>query len=138
MVGFSPVPNRTTQMILYWTGPTKNTERFVNKLTDNATLLTKDTILTSNCILVVPTYGTNGEIPGPVRTFLNYRPNRQYIEGVIGTGNRNFGADFAAAGRTIASKLHIPLIATVEIAGTEKDVKEIKKWLEQLNQVQTT
>ena len=126
-------------MIVYWTGPTKNTQRFVEKLNYTSTqLLTKDTELDSDCVLCVPTYGMDAEIPGPVRTFLNNRPNRQYIKGVVAMGNRNFGADFAAAGREIANKLNIPLIAMVELAGTDKDIEEVDKWYKQHIQEKVT
>lgn len=118
-------------MILYWTGATGNTRRFVEKLSLDSQVLNKDSVIESDYVLVVPTYGVNAEVPGPVRSFLNHRPNRKYIVGVVATGNRNFGPDFANAGRIIAKKLKVPLIAEVELAGTEEDMEKVTSWYKQ-------
>jgi Protein involved in ribonucleotide reduction len=48
---------------------------------------------------------------------------------VIGTGNTNFGEHFCKAAYMIAAKVGVPLIAKVEIFGTEQDVEKVKEGL---------
>jgi len=83
-------------------------------------------------VLLVPTYG-GGEgraaIPRQVRSFLNVRENRALLRGVIGFGNKNFGEHFCKAADLISAKTGVPVIAKVEIFGTEDDVKIVKERL---------
>jgi len=84
-------------------------------------------------VLLVPTYG-GGEgraaIPRQVRAFLNVRKNRDLLRGVVGFGNRNFGEHFCKAADLISAKTGVPVIAKLEIFGTEDDVKTV---IERLN-----
>ena len=83
-------------------------------------------------VLLVPTYG-GGEgraaRPRQVRAFLNVRENRALLRGVIGFGNTNFGEHFCRAADLISAKTGVPVIARVEIFGTEDDVKTVKERL---------
>jgi len=83
-------------------------------------------------VLLVPTYG-GGEgraaIPRQVRSFLNVRENRALLRGVVGFGNTNFGDHFCRAADLISAKTGVPVIARVEIFGTEDDVKTVKERL---------
>jgi protein involved in ribonucleotide reduction len=83
-------------------------------------------------VLFVPTYG-GGEgraaIPRQVRLFLNIKENRKLLKGVIGFGNTNFGEHFCKAADLISAKTGVPVIARVEIFGTEDDVNKVKERL---------
>lgn len=118
-------------MIVYWTGGAGNTERFVKKLGQPSVKITKDLVIDYDCVLIIPTYGLDADIPAPVKSFLNIKSNRKYIKAVVGTGNRNFGSDFAGAAKTVSKKLRIPLIDTVELAGNEMNVERVNKWYRQ-------
>lgn len=86
-------------------------------------------------VLVVPTYGGNYEskqIPEQVVQFLNIRKNRDLMQGVIGTGNTNFGETYCRAAEQIAAKTGVPLLYRVEIMGTPYDVEQVLERLEQL------
>jgi protein involved in ribonucleotide reduction len=86
-------------------------------------------------VLVVPTYGGGNEspaIPKPVKIFLNNPVNRGLLRGVIGTGNTNFGEHYCKAADMICAKTKVPLIARVELLGTESDVTLVKERLELL------
>jgi len=48
---------------------------------------------------------------------------------VVGFGNRNFGEHFCKAADLISAKTGVPVIAKVEIFGTEDDVNIIKERL---------
>tara|TARA_R110000868_G_scaffold410959_1_gene701085 strand:- start:201 stop:557 length:357 start_codon:yes stop_codon:yes gene_type:complete len=83
-------------------------------------------------VLCVPTYG-GGEgraaIPRQVRSFLNIKENRKLLRGVIGFGNTNFGEHFCKAADLISAKTGVPVIARVEIFGTDDDVNKVKERL---------
>ena len=83
-------------------------------------------------VLFVPTYG-GGEgraaIPRQVRSFLNIKENRKLLRGVVGFGNTNFGEHFCKAANLISAKTGVPVIARVEIFGTEDDTNKVKERL---------
>jgi protein involved in ribonucleotide reduction len=86
-------------------------------------------------VLVCPTYADGegrGAVPKQVIHFLNDPVRREHLVGVIGTGNRNFGATYALSGRIIAEKCKVPLLYTFELAGTSTDVTRVRTGLETL------
>lgn len=76
-------------------------------------------------ILVVPSY--DDDMMDSVIDFLGYKSNRKYIQGVVGSGNRNFNSLFNHTGRDIAKGLNIPVLYEYEFNGTDHDVEEFKK-----------
>ncbi|WP_336832292.1 class Ib ribonucleoside-diphosphate reductase assembly flavoprotein NrdI [Staphylococcus pseudoxylosus] len=104
-----------------------NVRRFIKK-----TELTNVMEITqSNCsekieepfILVTGTIGF-GEVPQPVQSFLDV--NKNLLKGVAASGNRNWGQNFAKAGRSISEKYQVPLLMTFEVQGTQTDISEFK------------
>lgn len=86
-------------------------------------------------VLIVPTYGggnDNHTIPKQVRKFLNFKPNRDLLRGVIGMGNTNFGEHYCKAAEMISAKVGVPLLYRVEITGTPDDVEQVKERLDLL------
>ncbi len=86
-------------------------------------------------VLICPTYADGegrGAVPKQVIQFLNDPDRRARIAGVIGAGNRNFGATYALAGRIIAQKCNVPLLYSFELAGTETDIARVRAGLEKL------
>ena len=70
-------------------------------------------------VLICPTYAYGegrSAVPKQVIRFLNDPARRARRAGVIGTGNRNFGATYALADRIIAQKCNVPLLYTFELA----------------------
>ncbi len=65
-----------------------------------------------------------GEVPKEVQSFLEV--NHAYIRAVAASGNRNWGQNFAKAGRTISETYHVPLLMKFEVQGTNKDVIEFR------------
>jgi protein involved in ribonucleotide reduction len=124
--------------IVYFSNYSGNTKRFVEKLDDNDAIripidwdsggITVD----QPYVLLVPTYG-GGEgraaIPRQVRSFLNIKENRKLLKGVVGFGNTNFGEHFCKAADLISAKTGVPVIARVEIFGTDDDVNKVKERL---------
>ena len=124
--------------IVYFSNYSGNTKRFVEKLDEHNAIRipidwdSSNITLDQPYILLVPTYG-GGEgraaIPRQVRSFLNIKENRKLLRGVVGFGNKNFGEHFCKAADLISAKTGVPVIARVEIFGTEDDVNKIKERL---------
>ena len=124
--------------VVYFSNYSGNTKRFVEKLDEYNSIripidwdgggLTVD----QPYVLFVPTYG-GGEgraaIPRQVRSFLNIKENRKLLRGVVGFGNTNFGEHFCKAADLISVKTGVPVIARVEIFGTDDDVNKVKERL---------
>ena len=94
-----------------------------------------DFLVSSEYILFVPTYGGGSEksaIPRQVRRFLNNEQNRNLLRGVVGFGNTNFGEHFCKAADIISRKTGVPVIARVEIFGTQDDVNKVKERMRML------
>ena len=125
--------------IVYFSNYSGNTKKFVERLTTYAVRIpikpsdARDLLMDREYVLVVPTYGGGSEssaVPKSVRLFLNNPANRDLLRGVVGTGNTNFGEHYCKAAHIISSKTGVPLIAKVEIFGTDDDLYRVKERLE--------
>ena len=125
--------------LVYFSNYSGNTKRFVEKINDLATRIPidpgigGDIIMDREYVLFVPTYGGGSEksaVPRQVRRFLNVQTNRDFLRGVVGLGNTNFGEHFCKAADIISRKTGVPIIGRVEIFGTDEDVNKIKERLE--------
>ena len=104
-----------------------NVRRFIKRAEIDDTL----EITLDNCtepvnepyILVTGTIGF-GEVPQPVQSFLEV--NHAQLQAVAASGNRNWGQNFAKAGRTISEDYDVPLLMKFEVQGTNNDVIEFK------------
>lgn len=124
--------------IVYFSNYSGNTKRFVERLNENDAIRIpidrggSSITVDRPYVLLVPTYG-GGEgraaIPRQVRSFLNVKENRSLLRGVVGFGNTNFGEHFCRAADLISAKTGVPVIARIEIFGTEDDVKTVKERL---------
>jgi protein involved in ribonucleotide reduction len=124
--------------IVYFSNHSGNTKRFVDKL-DNSSIRIPiswnpalPVYANSEYVLMVPTYGGGSErsaIPKQVKSFLNIEENRNLLRGVVGFGNTNFGDNYCKAAELISQKTGVPVIARVEIFGTDDDVNKVKERL---------
>lgn len=76
-----------------------------------------------------------GEVPLPVINFLEN--NSQYLRGVISSGNRNWGENFAKAGDVIAEKYNVPLIMKFELRGSQKQLEEFNERMDKFEKIQS-
>lgn len=112
-----------------------NVRRFIKKAEITNTM----EIAQNNCtekieepfILVTGTIGF-GEVPQPVQSFLDI--NHDLLRGVAASGNRNWGQNFAKAGRFISEKYQVPLLMKFEVQGTQNDISEFKDKVGQFNE----
>jgi len=125
--------------MVYFSTKSGNTHRFVEKLGFAATRLplSRDEpvlSVTQPYILITPTYGggsEQGAVPKQVIHFLNDSHNRSLLRGVIAAGNTNFGDAYGLAGRIIAKKCSVPLLYRFEMLGTDEDVANVRKGVEE-------
>ena len=127
--------------IVYFSNYSGNTKKFVERLGANDAIRIpigrsdRTPTIDVPYVLMVPTYG-GGEgrtaIPRQVRAFLNIKENRALLRGVVGFGNTNFGEHFCKAADLISAKTGVPVIAKVEIFGTQEDIHTVNKRLEML------
>ncbi|PCF55018.1 ribonucleotide reductase assembly protein NrdI [Staphylococcus delphini] len=107
---------------------TGNVRRFVKRTELDNTLEINETNaseeVTEPFIIVTGTIGF-GEVPQPVQQFLEI--NHENLKGVVASGNRNWGSNFAKAGATIADTYHVPLLMKFELHGNSQDTTEFKE-----------
>lgn len=117
--------------IHYWSSSTHNTAALANKLTTPTFRIDHEPV-DDYTVLMTPTFEQprlGDYIPRPVRTWLGR--NGQWVIGVIGTGNRNFGADYCRAAHDIADALHVPVLYRAELMGTPADIDAIDTGIRQ-------
>lgn len=139
-------------MIVYFSNVSNFTHKFVEKLEVPASRIPIRSeeagtfTISTPSVLVFPTYGANGRdfIPRQVMKFLNNESNRNLIQGVIGSGNKNFLGDYCRGAHRVSSKLEVPLLYRFELAGTNEDIETVQQGLElwetrsQLSRISTT
>lgn len=124
-------------MLVYFSSASGNTAHFVAQLGLPALRIPLDAEAPmpepdEPYVLISPTYSDGegrGAVAKPVIRFLNDERRRRLLRGVIGAGNRNFGAFFGHAGRVIADKCQVPLLYRFELAGTSQDVTRVREGL---------
>ncbi len=118
--------------VLYFSR-TGNLEKFANKLRalghTNIEPITEGLIVDEPFVLVVSTIYF-GEVPIEYKKFL--RDNPTGLIGVSGSGNRNWGRNFAIAADIVAEKFNVPIISKFELSGNVHDVEEFITKVEEL------
>lgn len=126
--------------LVYYSSASGNTARFVAALglkADRIPIRPDDPMPQPDqpYVLICPTYADGqgrGAVPKQVIRFLNDENRRALLRGVIGTGNRNFGATYGLAARVISDKCGVPVLYRLELAGTETDLSRVRAGLEKL------
>lgn len=112
----------------------ENLDRRVHNLADRDVRLSQ---VDGPWVLLTPSYKTgnpaNDTIPEGVRRFLRDAVNRRALVGVMGSGNRNFGAHCQMACRQIAAMSGRPVLFELELSGTPEDVAECRQVMADLD-----
>lgn len=132
-------------LVVYYSGPSEYTHRFVTKLAHpglRLPLLTKveSPTVTEPFVLVTPTYGAGpnrGAVPKQIIRFLNNSATRQHLQGVIGAGNTNFSETYCQAAHIVAAKCQVPVLYRFELLGTPEDVSAVNQGLTALDTTTT-
>lgn len=125
--------------LIFYSSASGNTARFVERLGIAAARIPirpEETMPAPEApfVLICPTFADGqgrGAVPKQVIRFLNAPERRLWLRGVIGAGNRNFGATYGLAARVIAEKCTVPVLYTFELAGSETDVARVRAGLTQ-------
>ena len=133
---------KTIGALVYFSSASENTARFVAgcRLQDEGInvyripLRAADPALNVRepYVIMVPTYGggvVKKAVPIQVKRFLNDPANREWIRGVIASGNTNFGEAYCAAGDIIAAKCKVPYLYRYELMGTPEDTAAVRNGL---------
>ncbi len=115
--------------IVYFT-LTGNLEKFVKKLNHSNTALIEEGLIVDEPFVLICGTINFGEVPIQVKRFL--RDNHKNLIGVSGSGNRNWGKNFAVAADIIAEKFNVPLLSKFELSGNTHDVETFIKKVEEL------
>lgn len=83
--------------------------------------------MTESCLLVTRNIGL-GKIPKTTSNFLDQHAAQ--VIGVIVNGSRKYGPYFGAVGPAIAKLYNVPIIRTIEGAGTAEDLAWTRDWLQ--------
>ena len=113
---------------------TGQTRRFINKIGHPSFEIdpTNPFVeLNEPYILVVPTYEIG--LTESVNDFIEYKSHRENILGVVGGGNRNFAQLFIFTAKDIATDYKVPLLYEFEFNGTEEDVLNMKKVVDEID-----
>ena len=76
-------------------------------------------------LVVVPSYV--GYITEDVKDFIDYKNNRDYLIGFVGSGNLNFNDLFLVNAKELSLHYDKPIVFAFEYQGTDKDIEDFKK-----------
>ena len=133
---------KTIGALVYFSSASENTARFVAgcRLQDEGINVYRIPLraaapalnVREPYVIMVPTYGggvVKKAVPIQVKRFLNDPANREWIRGVIASGNTNFGEAYCAAGDIIAAKCKVPYLYRYELMGTPEDTAAVRNGL---------
>ena len=108
-------------LIVYWSSNSGGTRRVAEELTTETVEL-QQYDGARPYVLLCPTYDQprGGFVPKPVQTFLD--EHADHMVGVVGSGNRNFGAYYCQAARDISKQFNVPVLWRIEIMGSREDL----------------
>lgn len=133
-----------TADVFYWSSQTQNTHLFAQRLLARdisvAAISPRGAFLaTKPFVLITPTYSDGkgeGAVPKIVIQFLNVLQNRQLLRGVVGGGNRNFGATYVLGAKEVAYRCKVPMLGDFELSGTEREADLIAHAVQNILQYQ--
>ncbi len=76
-------------------------------------------------VIVIPSYV--GYINDDVIEFVDYKNNLKFLKGFASSGNLNFNDDYCINAKQLSKKYNKPLFFKFEYSGTDKDVDNFKK-----------
>ena len=104
---------------------TGNVQSIVDRLSVDALEISSGDEAVSEPFLLITYTDGYGDVPMEVESFLN--SNGDHLKGVIVSGDQGYGEAFCKAGDVIAEQYNVPCLYKVENDGTDEDIEEIKK-----------
>lgn len=116
-------------MLVVYDSRTGNVERCLDKLNVSKVKIHDD--LQIDQPFVVATYTTGfGQVPRKVLDFLSR--NSEHLVGVMASGNRNWGTNFAKSADIISAMYNVPIVGKFELSGFHDDIENLRKGLNEL------
>ncbi len=115
-------------MVIIYDSLTGQAKKFAEKLGLLCQDINHYVIEDNDDILLITRTFNFGEIPKTTKDFLD--EHSHLIKGVCVSGNRNWGANYGAAGDKINRIYKIPLVLKFEASGFDRDVNIVKHWIE--------
>ena len=104
---------------------TGNVQSIVDRLSVDALEISSGDDAVSEPFLLITYTDGYGDVPMEVESFLN--SNGDHLKGVIVSGDQVYGEAFCKAGDVISEQYNVPCLYKVENDGTDEDIEEIKK-----------
>lgn len=118
-------------MIVY-ASRTGNVKSIVQQLNIKSLRLNQDLIVTEPFVLFTYTDGL-GNVPQEVLEFMSNGQHNKLIQGIIASGNTNFGMEyFCGAADKLSALYQVPILKKIELRGFLSDIKEIQEKYEKL------
>ena len=114
-------------MIVIYDSLTGQTKRFATRLGLEAIAVSDFNFDRDDKILLATRSHGFGKIPDTTLNFLKMW--HKNVVGVVVSGNRNWGANYGAAGNKIEQQFEIPLIIKFEGPGFPEDREYVIKWI---------
>lgn len=113
---------------------TGQTERFVNKITEDAIRIDENKVyveIGEDFLLVIPSYEPNvlPELYELLEDFLETGNNIKNCKGILAGGNRNFSKLFGVTGNLVGKKYGIDVLHYFEFSGSNEDIKKLNEYL---------
>ena len=105
---------------------TGNVRAIVERLNVPAIEITETLLVEQPFVLCTYTDGL-GAVPARVEHFMAH--NYEHCIGVIASGNRNFGENFARAADLLAARYNVPIVAKLDLRGQAADFQQIQNFL---------
>jgi len=124
--------------VVYYSSESGNTQNFIERLGVASTRIPKKgevPLMDKPYVLIMPTYADGagrGSLPKAAINFLNIAQNREFLRGVIASGNRNFGLYYAFAGDIVSYKCGVPCLYRYELRGMPRDIVRVREILTDL------
>lgn len=120
----------TREIKVFYFTKTGNTKAFADCLDVETTDISEMPVSDKSFVLMTPTY-FYGQVPEEVVKWMT--DNKERIIGVIGFGNRNWGAQyFTMAADKISESYDVPILARVEMRGTNDEIEQVNEILAEM------
>ncbi len=116
--------------IIYFS-KTNNVKRFCEKIEMETMRGNEELICKEPYILIIYTTGF-GEVPKEVLAFLENKYNQKNLVAVCGSGNKNWGTNYAKAVDVVSEKYNVKALMKFELSGNIHDVQKFKEIFEGL------
>ena len=117
-------------MLIVYASKTGNVNRFIHKLDHEHILRISDGNEQVSEPFILITYTTGiGEVPKEVASFCEI--NGHLLQGIIASGNRNWGGNYGISGDKLSTKYGVPVLHKFEMSGRGSDVIKVIERIEE-------